>query len=299
MKFSVFCSEKNKTELPHLRIAFDEFFIEYQTLLFSEKTTLEDSMPALKQVLSSTSFYLLIPDNEDFSKQWLSFVVGYSQLVHENIIIYAPGGCAPSWLNDFIICLDFKTLINTIKERMPLWNKQLKENQALDTLEDKMKEHNHQNFAKAIEDGDRFLTGVFLEAGYEVNKLSSDQVSLMALAARHGYRSIAEILFDAGADINIISLDRNNTPLMDAASEGHEDLVQFFIDKGASLDIKSKSGQTALVLATGNGHTGCAEILIEAGADCDQEDSMGLSARKYARLYQKNTILDKMPPASE
>jgi uncharacterized protein len=299
MKFSVFCSEKNKAELPHLRLALDDFFIEYQTVLFSENSNLEDTIPALKQVLASTRFYLLIPDNEDFSRQWLPFVAGYSQLINENIILYAPDGSAPSWLNDLNICLDFDSLINTIKEKLPLWNKQLKENQAHGTLEESMKEHKHQNFVKAVEKGDRFLTGVFLEAGFEVNKLSEEQVSLLAISARRGYISIAEILFDAGADVNMISLDRNNTPLMDAASEGHEELVSFFIDKGAALDIKSKSGQTALILATGNGQLKCAKILIKAGADCDQKDLMGLSARKYAKLYQISTLLDIMPPAPE
>lgn len=296
MKFSVFCSEKNKAELPHLRLALDDFFIEYQTLVVSEYTELEDIMPAFKQVLSSTSFYLIIPDKEDFTRQWLSFVAGYSHANLYNVILYSPGIDAPCWLNDFKICPDFESLIFTIKERMPFWENQLKENQALDTLEERMKERENENFAKAVIEGDRFLTGVFLEAGFNVNKLTVSQVSLIALAARHGHRAIADILYDAGADINMISLDRNNTPLMDAASEGHEELVRFFIDKGASLDIKSKSGQTALILATGNRQLGCAEILIEAGADCDQEDSMGLSARKYARLYQMNELLDKMPP---
>lgn len=299
MIFSVFCSEKNKTELPHLRLALDDLFIEYQTVLFSDNSSMEDTMPVLKQVLASTQFFLLIPDIEDLSKQWLPFVAGYSQLKSENTILYVPEGFVPSWLKDFNVCLDFESLINTIKSNLPLWNKQLKENQALGTLEESMKGYRHQNFFKAVERGDRFLTGVFLEAGFEVNKLSEEQVSLLSISARKGFLSIAEILFDAGADVNMISLDRNNTPLMDAASEGHEELVSFFIDKGASLDIKSKSGQTALILATGNGQLKCAEILIKAGADCDQKDSMGLSARKYARLYQISTLLDIMPTAPE
>lgn len=299
MKFSVFCSERNKAELPHLRLALDDFFIEYQTILITEQTELDDLMPALKQVLNFTSYYLLIPDSDDFSKQWITFVAGYSHMNTDDVIIYSPQADPPSWLKDFRSCKDFEILIKTMKERLPFWENQLKENHALYTLEDRLKEQENENFAKAVVEGDRFLTGVFLEAGFDVNKLTIDQVSLLALASRYGHKSIAEILFDAGADINLISLDRNNTPLMDAASEGHEELVRFFIEKGAALDIKSKSGQTALILATGNGQIGCAGILIEAGADCDQEDSMGLSARKYARLYQINELLDKMPTVPE
>jgi ankyrin repeat protein len=84
---------------------------------------------------------------------------------------------------------------------------------------------------------------------------------------------------------------------MDASAHGHVEMVRFFIENGAELEITSKSGQTALILATGNGHLDCAGILIEAGADCDTSDSMGLSARKYAQLYQIDELLKLMPPS--
>ncbi|MDC7240690.1 MAG: ankyrin repeat domain-containing protein [Spirochaetales bacterium] len=297
MKFSVFCSEKHKTELPQLRLALDEFYIEYQTLLFSSSGTLSDILPTLKQVLSGTTLYLIIPSVEDFSSQWISVIAGYSRFDSANVLVYAPEGSRPDCLADFSISKTLDELMNQIRESMPEWTRMIKEQQANITLEEHMKEHTHQNFVKAVSKGDRFLTGVFLDAGFQVNKLSSEQVSLLAIAARNGYTAIAEILCEAGADVNLISLDRHNTPLMDAASEGHAELVRFFIDKGASLDIKSKNGQTALILATGNQQIDCAEILIKAGADCDQKDSMGLSARKYAQLYQMSDLLEKMPPA--
>ncbi|MDC7232117.1 MAG: hypothetical protein PQJ58_02705 [Spirochaetales bacterium] len=61
MKISVFCSEKNKADLPQLRIALDDYFIEYQTVLFNENTKMEDTLPVLRQVLDAKRFYLLIP----------------------------------------------------------------------------------------------------------------------------------------------------------------------------------------------------------------------------------------------
>ncbi len=300
MKFSVFCSEKNKTELPRLRLALDDYYIEYQSVLFGASEALDAQLPTLKQVLSRTSLYLVILSPEDYDSQWVSLVAGYSRFNRENVLVYTPGGSDSGWLGHlFNVSFTFEDLLSGIRESMPRWTRMIKEQQAQDTLEEHMKEHTHQNFVKAVQNGDRFLTGVFLDAGFQVNKLSSDQVSLLAIAARNGNNAIAEILYEAGADVNIISLDRHNTPLMDAASEGHVELVRFFIDKGASLDIKSKNGQTALILATGNRQMDCAEILIEAGADCDQKDSMGLSARKYAQLYQMSDLIEKMPPAPE
>jgi len=296
MKLSVFCSDEKKMELPKLRIALDDFFIEYQTILFNENDSLENMIQPLNQVLNSTSFYMLIPTTEDFSSQWVSYIAGFNRMKKENVIILYHDGTPPGWLKDFNSASDIQTLVSIIKDQIPGWNLQIKKSQAMNTLKDRMREHTHQNFFHAVNEGDRFLTGVFLDAGFEVNKLSTDQVSLLGAAARQGHTHIVKILHAAGADINLISLDRNNTPLMDAASGGHLELVRFFLDHGAELEIKSKSGQTALILAAGNGQIDCAEMLIKAGADCDNKDSMGLSARKYAQLYQIEELLSVMPP---
>ncbi|QEN07488.1 ankyrin repeat domain-containing protein [Oceanispirochaeta crateris] len=297
MKFSVFCSESIKSQLTSLRLSLDDYYIEYQTVLFDKTETISNAMPHLIQALRSSSFYLLIPSTEDLDSQWLSFVVGYGQMNTKNTIFLYQDDFPSNWLSEFPLAKDIPSLRTILNSHLPQWNDQMKKNLALSTLKERLKEHTHQDFVRTVIEGDRFMTAVFLDAGFEVNKLSADQVTLLCAAARRGHNSIVKILFEAGADINQVSKDRNNTPLMDAASEGHVELVRFFIDNGAELEIKSKSGQTALVLASGNGQIDCAEILINAGANCDEKDSMGLSARKYAQLYQVENLLKLMPPA--
>ncbi len=297
MKLSVFCSENYKEYLPHLRLALDDLFIEYQSVLISSHDGMNELKHSFCQMLKSTSCTLIIPEPDDLASPWFSFILGFRQMNRDNILFLCPEEAPPAWLSELRSSRNVEELLEIINELTPLWTSRIKKEWALKTLEERMKEHTHQDFVKAVQDGDRFMTGVFLEAGFEVNKLSADQVSLLGTAARNGYPSLARILMDAGADVNKISLDRNNSPLMDASSHGHVEMVRLFIENGAELEMTSKSGQTALILATGNGHRECARILIEAGADCDKTDTMGLSARKYAQLYQVSDLLDVMPPA--
>ncbi|MFO7602238.1 MAG: ankyrin repeat domain-containing protein [Gammaproteobacteria bacterium] len=53
------------------------------------------------------------------------------------------------------------------------------------------------------------------------------------------------------------------TPLMYAASLGHYDIVQFFLENNCNPHHISKKGETALIMAEQAGHTRCAEILRE------------------------------------
>ena len=65
---------------------------------------------------------------------------------------------------------------------------------------------------------------------------------------------IAKALVAAGADLNAASRKKGTrlfgvTPLMVAAANGCDDLVQLFLDKGADINVKSPEGFTALSLA--------------------------------------------------
>ena len=65
---------------------------------------------------------------------------------------------------------------------------------------------------------------------------------------------IAKGLVAAGADLNAASRKKDTrlfglTPLMVAAANGCDDLVQLYLDKGEDINVKSPKGFTALSLA--------------------------------------------------
>ena len=59
-----------------------------------------------------------------------------------------------------------------------------------------------------------------------------------------------KLCLELGQDINAANL-MGLTPIMGAANRGSDDLIQFFVEKGAKLDVKDKEGRTPLNWAEG------------------------------------------------
>lgn len=60
-----------------------------------------------------------------------------------------------------------------------------------------------------------------------------------------------------------------------AASEGHTNLIDLLLDKGAVLEDTDKEGLTALAWACVRGRLNAAQSLIERGADVNTCDKTG------------------------
>ena len=66
-----------------------------------------------------------------------------------------------------------------------------------------------------------------------------------------------------GADIELGA----STPLMEAAQEGHINIVKYLIEKKANVRAVTNTGDSALTYACAHGHTVIAEILLQFGAE--------------------------------
>ena len=63
-----------------------------------------------------------------------------------------------------------------------------------------------------------------------------------------------------------VHLSSSYTPLMEAAREGHEDVVQLLVDHGANVNTQTEETQeTALTLACCGGFLEVTQFLIEHG----------------------------------
>jgi len=64
---------------------------------------------------------------------------------------------------------------------------------------------------------------------------------------------------------NINAVDKNGwSTLMFAASQGEADIVRILMSRGADPNLKSKEGETALMIATSEQHKETAGVLREA-----------------------------------
>jgi ankyrin repeat protein len=70
--------------------------------------------------------------------------------------------------------------------------------------------------------------------------------SALHLAARQGSRGVAEVLLQAGADIDQPSAGDHTTPMLMASINGHWDMALDFLERGADPNIASAAGTTPL-----------------------------------------------------
>ncbi|HLK60331.1 MAG TPA: ankyrin repeat domain-containing protein [Chthonomonadaceae bacterium] len=97
------------------------------------------------------------------------------------------------------------------------------------------------------------------------------------------------LLLEAGANVNTQTPSETEdhlkvaaTPLMAAAINGDPHLLQLLIDKGADVNSKDKSGNTALLYAARNGSADAVQLLIAHHADVNVRNEQGKSALNEA-----------------
>ncbi len=101
-----------------------------------------------------------------------------------------------------------------------------------------------------------------------VSGYSHDGWTALHLAAFFGKREPAEVLIQAGADVNARSLNpMRNTPLHAAAAGRSTELVRLLAEHGADVNACQEGGWTPLHAAAQNGDRDLVQLLIALGAD--------------------------------
>ena len=149
-------------------------------------------------------------------------------------------------------------------------------------------------FAGAVAEGNLEAVDLFLRTGMSPDSMNSEGLPVLNTAVRNHREAVAKMLVERGADVDVTSADRNNSPLMEAAGRGMDALVELFLDCEASVNLQTDNGQTALMLAVAEGFVDTALLLLRNGADPYATDKLGMSAKKYAELYKHVRIIEEI-----
>ena len=145
---------------------------------------------------------------------------------------------------------------------------------------------NQLDLFEAIKKGDVELAKKLIAENRGINKNDKEtRMTPLMLAAVEGHQEIVEALLNAGAKINAVG-NKGMRPLMYAVHAGHANIAKLIIDKGAKLNSMNNLGHTALIIATISARLDIIKFLLDAGAKVNAGNE-GWTALWNAALYGK------------
>ena len=115
--------------------------------------------------------------------------------------------------------------------------------------------------------GNKDMLLLLIEARADVNARDVDGNTALNLASVNGFLGASALLLDSRADVNTADERCFETPLMNAVIGNHQDVVQMLLSRGASLELRNRSGMTALTFACTRGNLNIVRSLLGKGAD--------------------------------
>ncbi|GMH95859.1 hypothetical protein TrVE_jg5755 [Triparma verrucosa] len=136
-----------------------------------------------------------------------------------------------------------------------------------------------------------FKRQCWIDAGLEVEPTHQEGYNGKHIA---DYDGVIKMLLDNGADIN--ALEGENTDglglVHHAARLGCYNRVKFFLDNGGKVDLRTRNGDTALMLACEGGHLDVIMLLIYTKHDIQAVSEAGMTMLHYASLTGNYHVLN-------
>lgn len=131
------------------------------------------------------------------------------------------------------------------------------------------------------------LSIFFIGCGDKGNSSTSEDIALLRAIKNNDLETVELIYGSKGYEKNKLVIINNlsgvdNTPLMYAAFNGSNEIVNYMLTYKIDINKKNISGDTALMLAAMRGNNNNIKSLIEAGADVNVKNTKNNTALIYA-----------------
>jgi uncharacterized protein len=243
---------------------------------------------SLEAYIETGTHCLILWSGLSAGTRWLPFVVGHCASPGFRAALYRKAGSPelPAYLS-FLTRIDTRDeLVTFYAAERESWLVEHDRSVARRELLDLGLPVDNDSMADRAREGDIRALALYLRAGFSPNARDRRDVPVLCTAIRARHRRTAAFLISLGADADARSGDRGNSPLMDAAASGESEIIADLLAKRARVDVKSKNGQTALIIAVGRNDVRSSSFLLASGADPDDKDNLGYSARMYAKLFK-------------
>lgn len=103
-------------------------------------------------------------------------------------------------------------------------------------------------FSEAIEQGNREIVKLLIDAGINVNTIENNKFTFLFIAIMYNKANIVKMLLDSGADANQLG-HRDVTPLHEASQNGYYSIVKLLVNAGANVLSLDTHRRNALDIA--------------------------------------------------
>nr|XP_029709274.1 ankyrin-3 isoform X6 [Aedes albopictus] len=138
---------------------------------------------------------------------------------------------------------------------------------------EKTRNNNKQNdtntaFLRAARAGDLQKLIEYLETGQvtDINTCNANGLNALHLAAKDGHFEIVQELLKRGANVDNAT-KKGNTALHIASLAGQKEIIQLLLQYNASVNVQSQNGFTPLYMAAQENHDECVNLLLAKGAN--------------------------------
>ena len=89
------------------------------------------------------------------------------------------------------------------------------------------------------------------------------------------------------------------TPLHEAVSNGHSNILELLLQHGGDLNCRDNRGYTLLHLAASSGHINCVRVLLANDVDITCTDEYGKTPLQTAELSSKHVVVRMLRSAGK